>query len=186
MVERTKYRMTFKCSCGNIFRKITTDPDLMAPPCPKCKQSHKKTKFVRTGDGPISDSDLFAEKVARKLRETPEWQQQYMAKALAPTTVESRNLNKCVDKTADIVMHDYKMTNLKDNVRPGETMAPKLAPNLQSAADGMFGGGSSQKKRLGIDTARIARAAMSGSLRDPRSYVDPVAALHKAESRGRA
>ncbi len=214
MANLSRYRMTFKCSCGNVFRKITTNPNLMSPPCPECKKAHKKTKFHRLGDGPIPSSEKHAETPSRErpapntiykcqdcnavariyedvgetlLRDCPSCGSQnisYRGKISHDIPTDSATKNKCVDKTADIVMHDYHMTNLKDNVRVGETMAPKLAPVLQSRADNMFGG--KRRNNMGIDTAKIAKRAMSGQLRDPKSYVDPVAALHRAESRGRA
>lgn len=214
MSEVTRYRMTFKCSCGNTFQKLTTNPDLISPPCPECKKAHKKTKFHRLGDGPVPASEKHAATPKRE-RSAPNTIYRcddchviarifedvgetilyacpscdspnitYRGKISKDIPTESVMKNKCVDKTADIVMSDYGMTNLKDNVRLGETMAPKLTPKLQSAADNMFAGG--HRAPGGINTARLAKAAMSGALRDPKSYVDPVAALHKAESRGRA
>jgi hypothetical protein len=213
MSEVTKYRMTFKCSCGAVFKKLTTNPDLVSPPCPECKKAHKKTKFHRLGDGPVPSSEKHADTKKREhpapntiyrcddcravarvfedvgetlLNDCPSCGSAniiYRGKISHDIPTGSITKNRCVDKTADIVMTDYGMTNLKDNVRVGENMAPKLAPHLQGAADNMFGGKSRNMK---LDTAKLARRAMSGAMRDPKSYVDPVAALHKGESRGRA
>ena len=79
-------------------------------------------------------------------------------------------------------MTDYGMSNLKDNVRVGESMAPKLDPRKQAAADGMFGGG--KRNTAGINTAALAKRALAGGMRD-RNYIDPVKALHTSETRGR-
>lgn len=212
--EVQRYRMTFKCECGNVFQKLTTNPNLMNPPCPECKKKNKKTVFHRLGDGPVPASEKHAEtqkqerptpntiyqckdcyaiaKVFEDIGETvlhacpvcdsPEIQ--YRGKISKDIPSETVMKNKCVDKTADIVMHDYGMTNLKDNVRPGETMAPKLDPVRQAAADGMFGGAKNRK--MPFNAGKLAKQALSGVLRDPRSYIDPVRALHTAETRGRA
>lgn len=213
--EIQRYRMTFKCECGNVFKKLTTNPDLMNPPCPECKKKNKKTVFHRLGDGPVPSTEIHAEvhkrerpvpntiyqckechaiaKVFEDIGETvlhscpmcdsPEIQ--YRGKISKDTPSDVTMKNKCVDKTADIVMHDYGMTNLKDNVRVGETMAPKLDPVRQAAADNMFGGGG-KKRQFPINAGKLAKQALSGALRDPRSYIDPVRALHTAETRGRA
>ena len=93
----------------------------------------------------------------------------------------SKTLNKCVDKTADIVMEDYGMGNLKSTVKPGEAMAPRLEPKRQAAADGMFSG--PRRKSAGINTAALAKRAMTGGMRDMRA--DPVKMLHHSEGRGR-
>ena len=214
MTNKQRYRMTFKCSCGHVFKKLTINPDLEAPACPVCKKADRKTKFHRLGDGPIPSSEKHADTkpkehptpntiyrcnachaIARIFEEVGETALTscpacdsedivYRGKISYDIPTGSHTKNKCVDKTAEIVMTDYGMTNLKDNVRVGENMAPKLTPRLQTAADNMFGGKS--RRDLKLDTAKLARQAMSGALRDSRSYVDPVAALHKSESRGRA
>ena len=173
MVGAVKYRMTFKCSCGNVFRKITTNINLMSASCPECKKKRKMARFQRPGDGPVTNEDLLAEKVAEKLRATPEWQASYMAKALSPTSPESKNINKAIDATADIVMQDYKIGDLPSTVKMGEPMAPKLDPRRQALADGMFsrkGSANFSPRNMGA----IAKTAMSGGLRDPRTYRDPV------------
>lgn len=45
---------------------------------------------------------------------------------------------RAVDYTAEVVMQDHKLTDLKDNIRVGETMAPKLPMPMQQAADTFF------------------------------------------------
>ena len=60
----------------------------------------------------------------------------------APGLIGASVMVKAVDATAEIVMQDYKLTDLKDNVRAGESIAPKLPPAQQALADGMFGGGT--------------------------------------------
>ena len=164
MSEKQKYRMTFKCGeCSNVFRKITTNANLDKAPCPECKKKNRITRFTRSNDGPVSAADL---------RERDWEKQPYVP---PPKSAESSaNVIKAVDETARIVMEDYKMGDLKDMVKPGESMAPKLPPKMQAQADGMFGGGG--KNRVIPNAAKIARTAMAGGFRD-KSYVDPVASL---------
>lgn len=89
----------------------------------------------------------------------------------APAHIGDNPRVKAVDSTAEIVMADNRMTDLKDNIRQGETMAPKLPPVMQSAADNFFSGGA--KAALGTgETARqrwmktLGARAMAGGMRD--------------------
>jgi hypothetical protein len=90
----------------------------------------------------------------------------------------SRVMNRAVDETARITMEDYKMGDLKDHVHVGESMAPKLAPEMQARADNFFGGGGGKRRgTLPVNAGNIARQAMAGRYRTPGSYVDPVKSL---------
>jgi hypothetical protein len=74
---------------------------------------------------------------------------------------------KAVDETAKIVMEDYQMTDLKDNIRHGENVAPKLPPAQQKAADNYFG--NAGLKAAGINekqAALLGRRAIAGAFRD--------------------
>lgn len=203
---RQKYRMTFKCGCGNTFKLVTTNALLESAPCPACTKKKKKekiTRFARMGDGPISESEVkpsefrkapnviyrcdtchsltkILEEVGDKsLTECPACDAsglKYVGHISRDTSTAARTQNKAIDLTADIVMQDHKLTNLQDSSRVGESMAPKIEPRLQAQADGFFGA----KKKGGnipFDPAKLARSAMAGKLRDPRSYRDPVAAI---------
>lgn len=179
---KQKFRITFKCKCSNVFKKITANPDLMEASCPSCKNKERKTKFVRIGDGPVTDMDLLAEKVAKNLAKTPEFRQAYMSKVLAPTSQTAKNQIKAIDTTADIVMQDYKLGDLKDRVHQGEAMAPKLAPNLQKQADSFFAG--KKNKNLPYNAGAIAKAAMNGAYAPSRTgAINPIAAQHQARAR---
>ena len=57
---------------------------------------------------------------------------------------------RAVDATAEIVMQDYQMTDLRSDVREGESAAPKLPPKQQEAADNFFGGGLKRRSAGGI------------------------------------
>ena len=176
------------------------------PDCKKAERKQSKiTKFTRYDDGPIPSTETKADpsdtarvfpntiykcrdcfavaKVFEQhgetiLTECPACggkNLQYRGTISHEISSDSVMRNKAVDTTANIVMEDYKLTDLKDNVRAGETMAPKLAPVLQEKADNMFGG--ARRKNAGFNGAALARLAKSGALRDPRTYVDPVATL---------
>jgi hypothetical protein len=51
---------------------------------------------------------------------------QKMIETARPSQIGNKVVVKAVDETAKIVMEDYKMTDLKDNIRHGEGVAPKL------------------------------------------------------------
>lgn len=164
MVERQKYRMTFKCGdCATVFKKITMNANLDKAPCPECKKKNRITRFTRMNDGPVSASDL----------KERDWDKHPYVRP--PKSAESSaNMIKAVDETARIVMEDHKMGDLKDNVRAGESMAPKLAPHLQKQADAMFAGGG--RKAMIPNAAKMARTAMAGGYRNS-GYVDPISTL---------
>lgn len=97
----------------------------------------------------------------------------------APAVVGQSNHVKAIDETAKIVMETYGMTDLRTDVREGETMAPKLAPKLQAMADGMFGGGRNRGiAASGMDPARLARQAMGGAFSPKRTgSADPISVV---------
>jgi hypothetical protein len=101
---------------------------------------------------------------------------------------------KAIDETAKIVMEDYKLTDLKDNVRVGDSMVPRLDPARQSMADGMFAKnrkgsmmglnlstGRPQPISGGMNMGNIVRSAMSGAYKDPAS--DPIAVVQSRKQR---
>ena len=84
-------------------------------------------------------------------------------------TIGDKPMVKAVDMTADIVMEDYGLTNLQDNIRQGDMVAPKLPAPQQRMADGFFGGKAMQEqngKSAGARQAELIRArALSGRYR---------------------
>ena len=96
----------------------------------------------------------------------------------APAHVGGNVHVKAIDETAKIVMEDYKLGDLRSDVRPGETATPKLAPHLQAQADGFFGG----RKAAGLNPilGRAAARALSGQAR--AGTPDVVGAVHKAKA----
>lgn len=86
---------------------------------------------------------------------------------------------RAVDTTAEIVMQDYGMTDLRSDVREGESAAPKLAPRLQAAADNMFArrpqrGGAGV---LGLPPRSVLQAAVNGRF-STADTVNPISIQH--------
>ena len=181
-MEKQKYRVTCKCDCGNVFKLITTNMDVSSARCTTCRAKKRMTRLVRMGDGPVSDADLLAEKIAAKMMQTPEFQQRLLSKLMSPTPVSSKNNIKAVDETANIVMEDYKIGDLPDRgLRTGDTMAPKLPPAQQAKADNFFGGGGKKRGAGPFNASNITRMVNSGVLNpNVNGAINPVARTHAA------
>lgn len=132
----------FRCrDCGHKWTRyiVTETPwDIHAPGCPKCKKARKQ----RDGLDEI------------------------IASGRGPAIGGASIQNRAIDATAEMVMQDYGLTDLKSpgELRRGESQAPRLPPAMQTAADNMF----SPKKALsavGMDRVAplVARAALAGS-----------------------
>jgi hypothetical protein len=95
----------------------------------------------------------------------------------APAMVGQNISVKAIDQTAQIVMQDYGMTDLRTDVREHETAAPKLPPMLQAQADNFFVGRGKRHPQLRTQPAALGAAAIRGAFRQQPGY-EPVAALH--------
>lgn len=92
---------------------------------------------------------------------------------------------RAVDQTAQIVMEDHKLSDLRSDVREGETMAPKLAPRLQAMADNMFTRpkrGNPAAGLFGLPTRAVINAAVNGRFNTPDT-INPVAVQHRNRDR---
>ena len=91
---------------------------------------------------------------------------------------------RAADTTAAIVMQDYGMTDLRDNVREGESAAPKLPPAQQAAADNFFGGPKRRNATgiMALPPQQLIKAATSGRFMTPDT-VNPVATQHQHKDR---
>ena len=73
---------------------------------------------------------------------------------------------RAVDTTAQIVMEDHGLTDLRSDVREGESAAPKLPPRQQAMADGFFGGAHRRRGIdagiLGLPPRQVLKAAVGG------------------------
>lgn len=147
-LEKRRYKIAYRCSdCGHEWSRVTTNLGGKDPPCP-ARDCAVKTETAR-----------LAREVANLTR--------MLEEARAPATVGANMVVKAVDETARIVMEDHHMTNLRDNVREGESVAPKLPGAQQAAADGFFGGKHvadvNGVNRRQMD--RLGRRAMGGAFK---------------------
>jgi hypothetical protein len=112
-------RITFQCGKCNYqwVRTLKVEPK-RDPPCPnrRCEETAEREELKRE---------------VENLR-------QILAEQRAPATVGANLRVKAIDETAKIVMEDQKLTNLRDGLREGDTMAPKLPQRQQELADAMF------------------------------------------------
>jgi predicted nucleic acid-binding Zn-ribbon protein len=112
-------RITFQCSkCGHVWVRTLKAEPKRDPPCPnrRCEEVAERDQLKRE-----------VENLRRMLEEQR-----------APATIGQNIRVKAVDETARIVMEDQHLADLRDNVREGETMAPKLPQAQQQLADAMF------------------------------------------------
>lgn len=103
----------------------------------------------------------------------------------APAVIGASIVVRAIDQTAEIVMQDHKLTDLRSDVREGETAAPKLAPRLQAMADNMFARpkrGNPSAGLFGLSTQAVMTAAVNGRFNTPDT-VNPVAVQHRNRDR---
>lgn len=158
-----KYKLVLRCKnwrCDHSRRPFKTivyaenDADLKLvpdPPCPKCEKKLKRAEAEELSQSPIP------------LLPLEEWVQDKKA----PGIIGRNNSVKAIDMAATIAMEDYKLTDLKDNVREGEIMAPRLAPPLQKAADNFFNpaNNTSLDKKRRAQLQRMGQKAIAGGYR---------------------
>ncbi len=112
-------RITFECGkCGHRWIRTLKAEPKKDPPCPnrRCVETSQMTDLKRENEN---------------LR-------QMLEEGRAPATIGQNIRVKAVDETARIVMEDGHYTDLRDNIREGEAMAPKLPQAQQALADAMF------------------------------------------------
>lgn len=143
-----RYKITCRClRCGNEYSKVMASIPTNDPPCPrkKCKEAALEEEI---------------EKRARNMAKIIEEQH-------APGIIGDKPMVGIIDKTANIVMEDHKLTDLKDNIREGEAMIPKLPGQMQQMADGFFGG-KAVAERQGMKSRQmdlLGRRAIAGAFR---------------------
>lgn len=157
---KQKYKITFKChdfECGEMFVKITTNQNLENPKCPLCKKRQNQLRVNRLGDGAVSEREAHL-----ALNPTPEPPPVIMSdgKLLPQISIGGSVQGKAIDSTANIIMQDYKMTDLRDDARPGESSAPPLPPKQQAMADNFF---SKKNPAIPFNANQLGRAALRGA-----------------------
>ena len=143
-LQPDKVRVHFRCDrCGHEYNRTYKAVPMKNPPCPK---QECKTAIAL-------EQALAAQRNMQEILETGQ----------TPGITGRNPMVGIVDRTATQVMEDYKLTDLQDNIREGESMAPKLAPKLQTAADNFFKGGAGQTSK---QAQLISRRALSGAYRN--------------------
>ncbi len=152
-MQPKKYRVRFQCAaCGHqwtgTYKAIPSDD----PPCP-----NKYCEQIREA------ADVKA-RLARL--------EKMLAEGSGPAHIGQNVKVKAIDQTAEIVMEDHKLTNLRDDIRPGESMVPKLPGPMQAAADSFFSGNKTAKQGVGgglINAKQaqlLGRRALAGAFRN--------------------
>ena len=120
-LQPRRYRVLALCTrCGQKFSWITTKHDGKDRPCPRraCIEARHREDEAAELKGKRN--------IAKIIRERR-----------APGRVGS-HISKAVDFTAEMIQREYGFTDLQDNLREGDIVAPKIRPDLQAAADNMF------------------------------------------------
>lgn len=149
-LQPKRYRITYRCSrCGHEYNRVTTKLDRKDPPCPKME-----CRVARA----LEEKELADFNMARMLEEQR-----------PPGQLVQSNAIKAIDATAAMVMKDYGLTDLRDNIKPGEIAAPKLPPAQQRAADSFFSGAEVAKQaggaRLQARVKSLGAQAIAGAFR---------------------
>jgi len=153
-LQPSRVRVHYRCGvCGHEWSRVYKSTPRRDPPCPMlaCQEVTRAEAELRAA----------------------ERMEQILESRIPPGHIGESNVVKAVDETARIVMEDYGMTDLKDNIREGEGAAPKLPPAQQAAADGFF---STKKfaENAGVEHRRaelLKRRAIAGAFRG--MSVDP-------------
>jgi hypothetical protein len=119
------------------------------PPCPKCAKKPRRTDVMQQATPPIPHDGLDG----------------IIEQQRAPGINGQNAMVSAIDKTAEIVMADHHLTNLKDNIRQGDIMAPALRPDLQKKADGFWGTGTVKNRRQQAQMQNMMRRAIGGAYR---------------------
>ncbi len=127
------YRVKYRCKrCGHEYSRIQKSLSAPDVPCPKqeCKDAIQ--------------AEMIERAVANRMA--------ILESRQMPGVIGMNEKVKVVDMTAAMVMEQGGHTDLKDNLREGDTMVPSLPPPLQKQVDGFFSG-----KPDGISKARAKR-----------------------------
>jgi len=153
-----KHLLVLRCEdCRHRYKRLVevddelgeTIDDVPNPPCPKCTKAKtvERRDAFETAMPPLAHDGIEG----------------VIAEQRAPG-IGGAAVVKQIDQAANIVMADYGLTDLKDNIRQGETMAPRLPPAQQKAADNFFGPPKgTPNKRQQAQMKNIMRRAIGGA-----------------------
>lgn len=150
-LQPSRWRIHYQCQrCGHKYSQVTTKLDGKDKPCP-----------VK-----VCQAEARHEEVMREAHNLAK----IIAEQRAPEHIGDNPMNRAIDRTAEVVMTDYGLTDLKDNVREGDTIAPKLPTvgesgmKLSEAADKFFAGpGALQKEGMSRQAQILGAQAIAGS-----------------------
>jgi len=147
-LQPRKVRVHFRCGdCGHEWSRVYKSVPSRDPPCPNktCSEASELATLRREN-----------ENLRRMLEE-----------GRAPAQIGKNPTVKAVDTTAEIVMQDYGLTDLRDNVRQGESVAPKLPPQQQKQADSYFSPEAGRAAGMNKRQAELLkRRAIAGAFRN--------------------
>jgi hypothetical protein len=145
--EPRKYKIRYRCvRCGHLYHQIASSLQIPDKPCPKkaCREAILEEEIMRRAE------NLAAVLAAKSF----------------PGIVGDKPIVKAIDTTAQVVMEDYGMTDLKDNLRPGDSMAPKLPPEQQKKVDNFFSGGAKKNTQAARRMTALGQRAIAGSFKN--------------------
>lgn len=160
--RKTSYRCSECKTCFDKIRKFSVDKyphgtDLPMPTkdpeCPECKKV-KRVSFKNSVTDDTHKHINPANPEASFVGGTPDNPQKSF-------NMGKSNFTKSMDATAEIVMKDYNLTNLQDNLRAGDSMAPKLTPELERKVDEVF---KPQKPIMGQTGATNLNKALTANI----------------------
>ncbi len=155
------FEVRYDCDdCNHVFYKIVDrDPRKVggrAPACPECKKLKAKVKSQIKVRGDIQPQTAVQKDAAI---------QDIIVSKKFPAQGKGA-FTKAMDETAKIVMEDYQMTDLNDNLREGDNMVPKLRPDLEEKVGQGFN--TNQKNNvMGIAGSNLNRA-LTGAINTNR------------------
>ena len=170
--EAKRYRQWFRCpDCGHRYAsRWAKAPPKRDIPCPR--------------------PACASERALRQAQLENQRLKAMLAAQRAPAQIGANPAVKAVDYTAEAVMKDYGMTDLKDSIREGEAMAPKLPGQQQAQADSYFAPEKAQgsSKMVDLVTGKqrvvqakhlnaIAERARTGAYR--KRAVSPISVIPK-------
>lgn len=152
----TRYKVTCRClRCGKNYSRIFKAVPVEDPPCPrkKCREAALREQIERERDN--------MDRIISEQR-TP--------------GMNGADGVRIIDRVAQITMQDHKLTDLKDNLRPGDIMAPRLPYHQQKAADNFFqgppkGSNVAQQRRFKQLGAMALRGAFAGNAINPAAVL---------------
>ena len=164
-MQPSRKKITFQCpQCEHIWSQTFKAEPQKDPPCPN--------KYCADRRALVDLQRQVANLTAM------------LESGQGPAQIGNNVKIQAVDTTAKIVMEDNKLTNLRDDIRQGESMAPKLPVPMQAAADNFFSGGAAalgsgqNMTRMQKRMQALGQKAISGGMRD--SSITPNMVLPKS------